>query len=97
MSKKPAPKGKDLTAFRAAHDPAFIVPQKIRAALAELGESWESEVEFIRRSGTSTTNLALFREEFSDFYVEVGGRNAKRLWAGTKGFAAKMRETVGQA
>lgn len=92
---KPAPKGKDLAAFRASHDPSFIVPNAIRKALAELGDSWETETEFMRRAQLNPTKFALFREQFADFYVNVGtDRQPKRLWAGTKGFAEKMRGTL---
>lgn len=95
MANKPAPKGKDLAAFRAAHDPSFIVPSAIRKALGELGESWETETDFMRRAGINVTKFALFREQFSDFYVNVGtDRQPKRLWAGTKAFAEKMRTTL---
>lgn len=90
--------GKDLDAFRAAHDKAFIVPKRIKDALAELGDSWEYEGEFIRRCGVSTADFAAHREPFmADFTVETasaGGNRGKRVWAGTKAFAAKIRERL---
>jgi hypothetical protein len=88
--------GKDLAAFRAAHDKSFIVPQKIKAGLAALGDSWEYEAEFIKRCGSSQTDFAAYRDEFSDFFIEARGtgKTPKRVWTGTKAFAAKIRETV---
>lgn len=85
-------KGKDIDAFRAAHDKSFITPKRIREGLAALGDSWEYEVEFIKRCQLSNTDFAMYREQFKDFYVEVGGRSPKRVWAGTKAFANKLRE-----
>lgn len=99
---KPQPKptaktkqaGRGLTDFRAAHDKRFIVPAKIRAGLESLGESWEYEQEFLRRCGLSTTDFSIYRDEFSDFWVQVGGKSPKRIWAGTKKFAETLREMV---
>lgn len=89
--------GKNLETFRAAHDKAYIIPARIKKGLAELGESWEYEVEFIRRCGLSQVDFADYREQFTDFYVDTGGSHrsrGKRVWAGTKAFAAKLREVV---
>jgi len=86
------PKGKDLDAFRAAHDKSFIVPKRIKEGLVALGESWEYEHEFIKRCGLSQTDFAKYRDQFSDFWLLVPGQNPKRVWAGTKAFAAKLRE-----
>lgn len=92
-------KGKDLDAFRSAHDKSFIVPKKIQEGLDALGESWEYEVEFLRRCNTSTTDLAAYRGQFAGYYVEVPlpGRAAsnKRVWAGSKKFAAALRAKMG--
>lgn len=96
---KPTPrgKGKDLAAFRAAHDRAYIIPQKISQGLAALGDSWEYEADFIRRCGCSTTDFAAYREQFKEFYVETpryaAASRGKRAWAGTKAFARRLRET----
>jgi hypothetical protein len=99
MSKATAARagGKDLEMFRAAHDKSYIVPRRIKEGLAALGESWEYEGEFIRRCGISQTSFAAHREEFKDFFVETAGNNGnrgKRVWAGSKAFAAKLRETL---
>lgn len=86
--------GKDLAAFKNEYDPDTIVPGKIKAALAELGDAWTSEVDFCRAAGIAGHVLARYRDVFTGFWVEMGGRNPKRLWAGTKTFAAKMRESL---
>lgn len=87
-------KGKGIDDFRASYDRSFIVPKRIKDGLAALGDSYESELEFMRRCGISVTDLSQYREPFAEFYIEVGGRNPKRLWAGTKAFAAKCRGFV---
>jgi hypothetical protein len=95
--KKTSPqKGKGLDEFRAAHDRAYIVPQRIKAGLDALGDSWEYEAEFIRRCGIASQELPRYRDTFRDFYVETprgSGSNGKRVWAGTKAFAAKLKAT----
>jgi hypothetical protein len=97
--KKPAPqKGRDLEAFRAAHDRAYIVPQRIKAGLDSLGESWEYEAEFVRRCGIASQEMPRYRDQFKDFFVEPprgSNSNPKRVWAGSKAFAAKLRATFG--
>jgi hypothetical protein len=87
-------KGKDLQAFRELHDKSYIVPKKIAAALAELGDSWEYEVDFMKRCQVSPTDLARYREQFNEFHFEarVSNKNTKRVWCGTKKFATKLRE-----
>jgi hypothetical protein len=85
--------GKTLADFRAAHDKDFIVPAKIRDALKALGDGWEAEVEFLRLAKVSTTDLAMYRDQFADHWVVVD-RSGKRVWAGTKTLADKMRSMV---
>lgn len=100
MPKKESPtggSGKSLEAFRAAHDKSFIAPNRIREALAALGDSWEYEAEFIRRCGLSQIDFARVRDQFTDYFVETAGASrsrGKRVWAGTKSFAAKLREVI---
>lgn len=90
-------KGKDLEAFRAVHDKSYLVPKRIVAGLAELGESWEYEAEFIRRCQLSTTDFATYREPFLEHSVDTASMNGlrgKRVWCGTKKFAAQLREKI---
>lgn len=94
MSTKVRNKGKDLAQFRAAHDKSFIVPKKIREALAELGDGWEYEKEFVQRCGLAQVDFAAYRDEFTEYYVSVGGKNPKRCWAGTKTYAKKMQDNL---
>ena len=89
--------GKDLEAFRAMHDKSFIVPKRIQEGLAALGDSWEYEAEFIKRCAVSQTDFAAYRDQFKDFFLETGGTGGargKRVWAGSKAFAKKLRETL---
>lgn len=96
MTKAKTPAKKTLADFASTHDKNVIVPTKIKAGLAKLGkDGWDYEPEFIRLCGVSVTDFSRFREQFADFYVNVGGsKSSKRAWAGTKETAAKMQEMV---
>lgn len=88
---------KSLADFKSAHDKSFIVPTKIKAALAALGpDAWEYEVDFIRIAGISSQDVAKYRSQFEDHLVTVKNkaREDRRVWAGSKALAAKMREMV---
>lgn len=98
-ARKPNGRGKDLAEFRASFDPSYIVPQKIKKALAELGARWEEEAVFIKRCGTSLTYFARYRDRFMEHCVKtpgVHGKDGKRVWAGTKAYAKTLRKTLGQ-
>lgn len=86
--------GKDIELFRQLHDKNFKIPRRIKAALAELGDTWEYEAEFIKHCGVSNTDFAMFRDDFAEHWLEVRGdnRNAKRVWCGTVKLANKLRE-----
>lgn len=86
--------GKDVEAFRQVHDKAYRIPKIVKAALDELGESWEYEGEFLKRSGVSVTDMATFRDQFADHWFEARttNRNSKRVWCGTVKLANKLRE-----
>lgn len=89
--------GKTLADFRAAHDKNYIVPKKIQEGLDRLGDSWEYEVDFIRSCGLPIQDFANFRDQFEEYCVVVNSTDrarAKRVYAGTKALAAKMREMV---
>lgn len=90
------PQTKTLADFRAVHDKSFVIPNAIRAGLEKLGkEGWDYEPEFIKLCGVNVLDLARFREEFADHYVTVGGsKSSKRVWAGSKALAEKMRGMV---
>lgn len=92
MNTKPKHAGRDLQAFRSAHDKSYTIPLKIKAGLAELGDSWEYETEFQRRIGVANVDFSRYRDQFEDHVVMVGGKNPKRIWAGTKSFAVSLRE-----
>jgi len=84
--------GRSLGEFREKHDRSFIVPKKIRAALAALGSGWEYEMPLAKLAGVSLADLSAFRAMFEDHIVIVD--RTKRAWAGTKATADKMRAMV---
>lgn len=98
--------GRGLDEFRAKHDKKHILLTKIRAGLAELGESYEYERDFSRRCGVATHQIALMRVEFPANVVELhpdgngriaqaaGRSQAKFAWAGTAKFAKAMRAII---
>lgn len=92
-----AVKGNDFSAFQAQYDKSFIVPKKIKEGLEALGDSWMTEVDFIKLAGLSTADLAKFRDQFEPHIVLTNaqhGKDKRRLWAGTTKFADKMRERI---
>lgn len=98
MTKKKTPVKKDtkktLKDFRKAHDRSYIVPERIKEALKQLGsDSWEYETVFVKMVGIGQTELNIYRDQFEDYVVETK-RGGKRVWAGSKGLAEKMREMV---
>ena len=92
-ARKTPPKGKDLMAFRSLHDKSYIVPRAIEAGLAQLGASWEYEQEFVKRCRLSLVDFSRYRDQFTDFFVEIGGKSVRRVWAGTKAYAKQLKET----
>lgn len=91
----PKAAGRTLDEFKASFDKSYIVPAKVKAALAELGGGWMTEIEFAKHAGVSVVDLNAYRETFEEHVVVLGGQHkGKRLWAGTKAAAAKMREML---
>lgn len=90
-SKKPTPTvktaGKNLAAFRAAHDKSVIVPTKIKKELAKMAagnwDAWEYEADFLRNAGVAFQDATGFRQQFEEHIVETSGRNSKRAWFAT--------------
>jgi len=92
MSEKQRKK-KTLQDFRAAFDKDYIVPQKIREALKTLGSSWETELDFSRLAAVTISDVANYREQFSDYVVHLR-KDRRRVWCGDKAMVLKMREMV---
>ena len=85
---------KRLADFRAVHDKSFIVPARVKDALAALGkDGWEYETQFAHDAGVTTTDLAAFRDQFAAHIVHLR-RESKRVWVGSKATAITMREMV---
>lgn len=86
---------KTVEDFRASFDRNYIVPNKIRAALTELGDGWVYEAELLRLAGISTTDLAVFRDQFSDYWLVADRAAKKRVWCGTIALAEELRNLIG--
>ena len=65
------------------------------AAIEKEGaENWLYEGDFLKLSGLSTTQLAMFREQFEKHIVEAPaahGKSVKRVYFGNAKVAAKLR------
>lgn len=88
------PVGRTIDDFKASYDKSYIIPGKIKAALAKLENGWQYEVDFAKLAGVSLTDLGAYRAAFEDFIVPLNRDGGKRVWAGTKGLAQRMREMV---
>ena len=86
-------KRRTLADFRATYSKAFIVPQRVRAAIRKLGAGWEYEVEFARSAGVSLIDLGHVRGEFAAHVVQLT-RDGRRAWAGTEATAKAMRDML---
>lgn len=78
------------------YNPNVIIPARIRAGLAKLGDSAMTAMNFQHEANVTTVQLAQFSEMFEKFQVTVrDGGKAKTLWCGTEAFARKVRERLG--
>lgn len=89
-------KGRSLDDFRGAHDKSFIVPNKIKAGLEELGDSWEYEADFAKRCGVTISEMSQYRNGFEKNFLQlrVNGKPGKRCWAGTPSYLEKLKNMV---
>lgn len=94
----PKSKPKSLADFRNAHDPNVMIPKRIAEGLAAMlkegKENWEYEIDFLRRCGLSTTQLAQYREQFAKHVVETyatSSRSARRVWFADPKIADQVR------
>lgn len=84
--------------FRALHDPAIVVSNKIRSTLAAMlkdgPEHWEYESDFVRRAGLSNSQIGAYREQFAEHIVETPSMNRsspRRVWFADAKVARKVR------
>lgn len=88
--------GKGKAEFQAKFSRKFIIPNKVTAAIAELGPTgYEEQGEFLKRVGLTPVDLNLCKESFADFWFEarpVGG-NSKTcvIWCGSEKFAKELQ------
>ena len=91
--------GKTKADFVAKFSRKFVIPNKIRAALAELGpKGYEEQGEFLKRTGVTPVDLNAYKSEFDDHVIEarpVGG-NSKvvTIWVGSASFASELQESL---
>lgn len=85
-------KRKSIADFRSAYDKSFIVPKRVKAALAELGAGWEYEVDFAKMAGISLRDLGMFADQFAPHVIQV--REGRRIWTGSKKVADQMRQMI---
>lgn len=85
--------GRALSEFRNEYDKSYIIPRKVRAALATLADGWEYEVPFAKLAGVSLIDLGAVRSEFADAHV-IELRGGKRAWAGRRSTADAMRRML---
>ncbi len=95
---------KTLADLSAAHDKNVMIPNRIRQAIAIIGASgddWIYEQDFLAltKPGISTTDIAKFRGQFTDFWSDMPAVNGKssvrRVWFASKALAKKWKETTG--
>ena len=78
------------------YNPNVIIPQRIRAGLAKLGDHAMTSLNFQREANVTTLQLAQFAEQFEDHIVIVReSGKPKTLWCGTPAFARKVKERLG--
>lgn len=89
--------GRSMSDFQATHDKNIVIPTKIKAALAAIGEEYRYEFEFLKEAGISINDLARFRDQFDGHMVVVRTRDSKpkNVWFGTTANADKAREMDG--
>jgi hypothetical protein len=82
--------GFDLDTLKKKHDKRFIIPGRIEAALAKLGDNGMYEAEFLKLADVSKYDIPPFREDFID-HIAFVDKKTKRVWIGNKKKAAEFR------
>jgi hypothetical protein len=78
------------------YNPNVIIPARIRAGLAKLGDHAMTAMNFQSEANVTTVQLAQFSDMFEKFQVTIrDGGKPKTLWCGTESFARKVRERLG--
>lgn len=99
---KAKPASRNVETFRAAHDRNVVIPNKIRAALAQMEkdhgpEHYEYESDFIKLAGVGGSDLNSHRDTFTAHVVEAkpiglgNARAARRAWFATAKAAKAAR------
>lgn len=70
----------------------YDIPTRIAAGLKKLGDRWLHEPDLVRLCGLNPQQFTAHMKGFKDFIVrEPEGERYKRVWAGTKAYATKLR------
>jgi hypothetical protein len=70
----------------------YDIPTRIAAGLKKLGDRWIHEPDLVRLCGLNPQQFTPHSKGFKEFIVrEPQGERDKRVWAGTKAYAAKLR------
>jgi hypothetical protein len=78
------------------YNPNVIIPARIRAGLARLGDHAMTANNFQREANVTTAHLSQYADDFEKHIVIVrDGGKPKTLWCGTEAFAKKVRERLG--
>ena len=78
------------------YNPNVIIPTRIRAGLAKLGDHAMTPMNFQHEANVTTVQLSQFSEMFEKHQVVIrDGGKPKTLWCGTEAFARKVRERLG--
>ena len=93
-SKKPA--ALSMEDLDKQYNPNIIIPARIRAGLAKLGDHAMTAMNFQHEANVTTVQLAQYSEMFESYQVIVRDNGKpKTLWCGTEAFARKVRERLG--
>lgn len=78
------------------YNPNVIIPARIRAGLARLGDHAMTAMNFQKEANVTTLQLVQFAEQFEAHQVPIRENGkTKMLWCGTEAFARKVRERLG--
>lgn len=88
--------GRPISEALSIYDKSTYIPKRIEEGIAKIGVGcYMREAEFMRLCDVkSAADFGRYREEFSEYYVEAGSRNAHRLWFGSKEDAATFKERL---
>lgn len=98
---------RNSSTFNADHNKAVVIPNRIRAVLADLSkrgpEHYEYEADIVKLAKLSQTEISRFREGFRPHIVEIKYKDGKALstpknvWFHNVSVARRMREQLAKS